>query len=70
MKQLISQNGIKIYPKELKQFICNNCGAEFISDEYEVITYSIDNFTRYKEICFTCSKFCIIEEDNGENKDI
>ena len=74
MKQLLSQNGIKIYPKVYKSFSCFNCGAVFISDEYEEdYMKETSNFLKkqiFSDTCFTCSNVCIIEEDNGKDKSI
>lgn len=70
MKQLLSQNGIKIYPKLFKEFSCKNCGAIFVSDEYNVrkrLNLSDKMDIIYFDECFTCSNPCIIETIDAED---
>lgn len=74
MKILISQNGIKVCEKEVRNFVCSNCGAIFQSNSYtsEIIDKG-NNVVIYRDECFTCNTICSIyvlnEEIDGQSKD-
>lgn len=64
MKTLISQNGVKIFTSEFKQFYCEKCGALFESDEH-----NISNST-YVDFCPTCKSQVLLynkEERDAKN---
>uniref|UniRef100_A0A7C3SQ79 Uncharacterized protein n=1 Tax=Dictyoglomus turgidum TaxID=513050 RepID=A0A7C3SQ79_9BACT len=55
MKVILKQNNVKILSHSLNLvFYCKECGAEFQSDEYQVVDDTI------QDVCPTCKSLCII----------